>query len=239
MQGNFVGYYRVSRKTQGESGLGLDAQKRAVASYLNGGSWSLLAEFVEIESGKRDDNRPKLQEALTLCKRTGATLVIAKLDRLSRNSAFLNNLMESGADFVCCDMPSATPLTIRILAAVAQDERERIALRTKEGLASIKAKLASGQEHVSKRSGKPVTALGGFRGVMPSTEQGRAARTTKALAFAQDVGDYITKRRSEDASLRAIAADLNALKWKSPRGSSWTPMTVKRVLDRLASPAAP
>src|ERR1700732_5049789 len=116
--GKYVAYYRVSTARQGRSGLGLEAQQGAVASYLNGGSWRLLAEFTEIETGKRND-RPQLAAALDLCRKSKATLVIAKLDRLSRNVAFISGLMEAGADFVAVDMPHANRLTLHVLAAVA------------------------------------------------------------------------------------------------------------------------
>src|SRR5688572_18826794 len=121
--GEHVAYYRVSTAQQGRSGLGLEAQRSAVMEYLNGGSWKLAGEFVEVESGKRDD-RPELMKALALCELTGATLVVAKLDRLSRNVAFLATLQESGVPFVAADMPQANELTIHILAAVAQAERK-------------------------------------------------------------------------------------------------------------------
>ena len=106
-QGKFVAYYRVSTAKQGRSGLGLEAQQEAVRSYLNGGSWQLVAEVVEVESGKRND-RPKLAEALRLCRLHGATLIIAKLDRLARNVAFISNLMESGVEFTAVDFPWPT-----------------------------------------------------------------------------------------------------------------------------------
>src|SRR4051812_8938522 len=122
-RGKFIAYYRVSTDRQGKSGLGLEAQQEAVRSYLNGGNWQLVAELVEIESGKRSD-RPKLQEALKLCRLHGATLIIAKLDRLARNVAFVSNLMESGVDFVAVDFPQANRLTVHILAAVAEHEAE-------------------------------------------------------------------------------------------------------------------
>src|SRR4051795_2710509 len=131
--GKFVAYYRVSTQKQGASGLGLDAQRKAVADYLNGGRWSLVAEFTEIESGKRND-RPELAKALATCKRQKAKLVIAKLDRLSRNLAFIATLMDSGVEFIAVDNPHANKLTIHILAAVAQHEREMIAQRTREAL---------------------------------------------------------------------------------------------------------
>ena len=116
--GRFVAYYRVST---GKQGLGLDAQKKAVLDWLNGGRWQLAGEFTEKESGKRND-RPELAKALALCRLRKATLIIAKLDRLSRNVAFVSSLMDSGADFVCVDFPQANRLTIHILAAVAEHE---------------------------------------------------------------------------------------------------------------------
>src|SRR3954471_2471435 len=136
---SFVAYYRVSTARQGRSGLGLEAQKKAVSDFLNGGPWQLLAEFVEIESGKTDD-RPELEQALATCELSGAALVVAKLDRLSRNLAFLAKLQESGARFVAADMPEANELTIHIMAAVAQAERKAISTRTKEALAAAKAR---------------------------------------------------------------------------------------------------
>src|SRR4029077_19029045 len=117
------------------SGLGLDAQRTAVSDYLDGGKWELVGEFTEIESGKRAD-RPQLEKAIAACKRHRARLIIAKLDRLSRNVAFIATLMERKVDFVCCDNPTATKFTIHILAAVAEFEREAISKRTKEALAA-------------------------------------------------------------------------------------------------------
>lgn len=120
-EGRFVAYYRVSTARQGRSGLGLDAQQAAVRGYLNGGTWSLVCEVVEVESGKRSD-RPKLTEALRLCRLHKATLIIAKLDRLARNVAFVSALMDSGVEFVAVDFPQANRLTVHILAAVAEHE---------------------------------------------------------------------------------------------------------------------
>ena len=140
-RGKFIGYLRVSTEKQGQSGLGLDAQRKAIEDYLNGGRWELLAEYVEIESGKRSD-RPELAKALAHSKATGATLVIAKLDRLSRNVAFISNLMESGVEFVAADMPMANRLTVHVLAAVAEHEREMISQRTSAALAAAKARGA-------------------------------------------------------------------------------------------------
>src|SRR5437660_11386002 len=138
-QGRFVAYYRVSTDRQGKSGLGLDAQREAVENYLNGARWTLVADFTEIESGKRND-RPELEKALAACKKLKARLVIAKLDRLSRNLAFIATLMDSGVEFVAVDNPHANKLTVHILAAVAQYEREAIAQRTRDGLQAAKAR---------------------------------------------------------------------------------------------------
>ena len=135
MRGRFIAYYRVSTDKQGKSGLGLDAQRKAVIDYLDGGKWTLLDEFTEIESGKRND-RPELEKALAACKKHRAKLVIAKLDRLSRNLAFIAMLMDRKVDFVCCDNPTATKFTIHILAAV---EPDAISARTKAALAAAKA----------------------------------------------------------------------------------------------------
>jgi len=135
--GKHVAYYRVSPARQGRSGLGLEAQKRAVAEYLDGGDWKIVGEFTEVESGKRAD-RPQLAKALAVCRLHGARLVIAKLDRLSRNAHFLLGLKESGVDFVAADMPNANRLTVGIMAMVGENETLRISERTKAALAAAK-----------------------------------------------------------------------------------------------------
>ena len=137
MEGSFVSYLRVSTRRQGESGLGLEAQRQAVFAYTNGGR--LLAEYLEVESGKRND-RPQLLAALAHAQATGATLIIAKPNRLARNVHFISGLMEAGVDFVAADLPSANRLTINVLAAVAEHEREMISARTKAALAAAKAR---------------------------------------------------------------------------------------------------
>src|SRR5271165_4993500 len=136
--GKFVAYFRVSTDRQGKSGLGLEAQRESVLRYLDGGRWTLIAEFTEIESGKRND-RPELEKALAACKKQKAKLVIAKLDRLSRNLAFIATLMDSGVEFIAVDNPHANKLTIHILAAVAEHEREMISARTSAALKAAKA----------------------------------------------------------------------------------------------------
>jgi DNA invertase Pin-like site-specific DNA recombinase len=137
--GNFVAYYRVSTDKQGASGLGLEAQQAAVQSYLNGGRWRLVAEFTEVESGKRN-NRPRLAEALAVCRRRKATLVIAKLDRLARNVHFISGLLETGVNFVATDCPNDDRFMLHIRAAIAEDEARKISNRTKAALAAAKAR---------------------------------------------------------------------------------------------------
>src|SRR3984893_14687353 len=148
----WISYLRVSTDRQGKSGLGIEAQRNSVTDFLNGGQWGLVKEYTEVESGKRTD-RPMLAEAIKTCRAYGAKLVIAKLDRLSRNAHFLLGLEQAGVDFVAADMPNANRLTVGIMAMVAEDEGRRISLRTKEALAA------------AKRRGKK---LGGDRGVVPS-----------------------------------------------------------------------
>ncbi|SKB99821.1 Site-specific DNA recombinase [Soonwooa buanensis] len=134
----FVAYYRVSTQKQGNSGLGLEAQRTDVSKFITKGG-ELIAEFQDVESGKKND-RPNLIKAIEECKKQGATLLIAKLDRLSRNASFIFTLKDAKVDFVCCDMPNANTITIGIMAVLAQDERERISHRTKSALAELKAK---------------------------------------------------------------------------------------------------
>ena len=137
--GKVVSYLRVSTARQGDSGLGIEAQRAAVLEYLNGGQWTLLREYVEIETGKRSD-RPQLSAALAYARATGATVVIAKWDRLARNVAFTAALLESGVDFVACDNPHATRFTIHILASVAEYEAQAISQRTRAALQAAKAR---------------------------------------------------------------------------------------------------
>lgn len=221
--GVFVSYLRVSTAKQGQSGLGLEAQRKAVADYLNGGNWHLVTEVVEIESGKRSD-RPKLEEALRLCRLHNATLVIAKLDRLSRDAHFLLGLEKAGVDFVAADMPSANRLTVGIMAMVADEERRMISKRTRDALAAAKAR------------GKK---LGGDRGNLPAVaDQGRAAsiavRQGRAQRRAADLAPILAEVRASGAvSLREIAAALNARRIPTARGGSWSAVQVKRLLEQV------
>ncbi len=223
-EGKFVAYYRVSTERQGQSGLGLEAQESAVLEYLNGGGWQLVGRFIEVESGKRND-RPELARALAACRRVGATLVIAKLDRLARNVAFVANLMESGVEFVACDFPQANRLTIHILAAVAEHEREMISQRTKAALAAAKAR--------GVRLGNPnITAEVQARGAVA----GLAARQQKAATRAADLQPIIARIQAGGAtSLRAIAAELDARGIPAPRGGRWSATAVMRVTGGQAA----
>lgn len=231
----FVAYYRVSTAKQGASGLGLEAQRRAVAEYLARTGGDLVAAFDEIESGKRDD-RPALAEALARCDLTGARLVIAKLDRLSRDVHFLTGLERRGVSFVACDMPDANEFTVHIMAAVAQQERKAISARTTAALASIRERLKAGQKHVSRRSGKEITRLGSPRGLTVSRpDLGAAAVVEKADAFARRVQPIAADLRGQGLSLAAVAERLTEMRVQTPRGKAWTPMAVKRVLERAAN----
>ena len=232
MGSRFVAYYRVSTAKQGASGLGLEAQRRAVADYLGGTHGELVGEFDEIESGKRAD-RPALAEAINRCRLTGARLLIAKLDRLSRNVHFLTGLEEDGVDFVACDMPEANQLTVHIMAAVAQQERAAISARTKAALGSIKARIATGETYVSRRSGLPLAKLGSPGGLSVSRpDLGTQALVGLADQFAARVRPTVEALRGEGLSLGGVAARLNDMRVRTPRGGAWTPTAVKRVLER-------
>ncbi|OLB77899.1 MAG: resolvase [Alphaproteobacteria bacterium 13_2_20CM_2_64_7] len=213
-QGKFIAYFRVSTDKQGKSGLGLEAQRKAVLDYLNGGRWSLMQEFVEIESGKHND-RPQLTAALAACKKHRAKLVIAKLDRLSRNLAFIAALMESGVEFVAVDNPHATKLTVHILAAVAEHEREMISERTKAALKAAKAR--------GTRLGNPQLAK--------AAKRGTAAVKANARQFAANVLPIIEEiERAGITSHNAIAAKLNERNVRTARGGKWTHVQVGAVL---------
>lgn len=221
--GKFVAYYRVSTQRQGASGLGLEAQQEAIRVYLNGGHWKMVHQFTEIESGKRND-RPALTQALSLCRVHGATLIIAKLDRLSRNVAFISNLMEAGVDFIAVDFPQASKLTIHILAAVAEYEVAMISARTKAALAAAKVRGVK---------------LGGDHGnIAGESAKGRAASAVKRSATAnkraKDLMPAIHHAQAAGAtSLREIAAALNESGIPAPRGGEWSAVQVQRVLARL------
>jgi DNA invertase Pin-like site-specific DNA recombinase len=209
VRGRFVAYYRVSTEKQGKSGLGLDAQRLAVVDYLDSGKWKLVGEFTEIESGKRSD-RPELEKAIAACKKLRAKLIIAKLDRLSRNVAFIATLMERKVDFVCCDNPTATKFTIHILAAVAEFERDAISARTKAALAAAKA------------DGKQ---LGNYQRIAEAKQRATVAR-------AEAVRGAIAE--TAHLSTRAAAHALNRRGIKTASGKRWHAMQVLRARHYLS-----
>ncbi|KVC77149.1 resolvase [Burkholderia ubonensis] len=217
--GKFVAYYRVSTAKQGVSGLGLEAQRESVTRYLNGGRWELVGEFTETETGKGADalsKRPQLRAALDLCKKRGARLIIAKLDRLARNVHFVSGLMESKVKFVAVDMPEANELTIHIMAAFAEHEAKRISERTKDALAAAKARGV-------------VLGATGPANLKPNIE----ARQEAANAFAGSLSTVINGFLSAGLSQRAMVDELNKLGIKTARGGEWSLMQLQRVMARL------
>jgi len=222
-EGKWVSYLRVSTGRQGRSGLGLEAQRSSVTDFLNGGRWKLISEHVEIESGKRSDNRPQLEAALAACRLHGAKLLIAKLDRLSRDAHFLLGLDKAGVDFVAADMPNANRLTVGIMAMVAEEERRMISARTKAALAA------------AKRRG---VVLGGDRGKPPTAKMRKrsaAVRQESASKRAADLKPTIEELQAAGVtSLRGIAAALSARGIPTSRGEGeWSAVQVQRVLARL------
>jgi hypothetical protein len=232
-----INYYRVSTAKQGRSGLGEAAQRAAVEAFCASRGWEKLEEYKEQESGKRND-RPELTKALHHAKVSGATLVIAKLDRLSRNVAFLAQLQEAGVDFVAADMPDANELTIHIMAAMAQAERKAISKRTKEALAAAKVRAAANGQGF-KADGTPwkngaklgnpmgAKAFGSYRGNGAAV----AAIKAKASTFSADVMPIINAIKADGhGSLRAIAKELNERGIITARGGKWGPQAVSDLL---------
>lgn len=220
-----VAYYRVSTAAQGRSGLGLDAQRNAVAEVCAARGLEMVAEFTEVESGKRAD-RPELSEALRRAKLTGATLVVAKLDRLSRSVAFLSALQDSGARFIAADMPEANELTVHILAAVAQAERKAISTRTCEALKAAKAR---GVKLGNPNGAAPLRRAG--KGNAAAVAARKATVDSRTLELA---GEVKRLQAGGASSIRQIADGLNRERIKAPRGGAWHPSAVKRLLDRVA-----
>lgn len=224
-----VAYYRVSTKQQGDSGLGLDAQRADVTAFVRSRGATILREFEEIETGKSKD-RPKLKEAIRHSKLTGATLVVAKLDRLARNVAFTSALMESGVDFVCCDCPQATPLTIHILAAVAEDEARRISARTKAALAQAKARGVKLGMHNPVIREKTRGRTGWKKGCERSLEV-RAERVRSVYGAVIPIMRMLLERGS---TYEDVAKALNQEGYTTPRGKSWSRATVFQVFSKTS-----
>ena len=220
----FIAYKRVSTARQGLSGLGLEAQRQSIDGFAASRGAEVLARFTEVESGKTP-NRPELRAAILLARLTGATLVIAKLDRLSRNAAFLLTLRDSGVRFLAVDMPEANDLTVGIMALVAQAEREAISRRTTEALAvakgrGVKLGNPNGAEAL-RRAGKGAVAL-------------RQAVSGNADRFAEELVPVLADiRAAGHMSLRAIAAELNRRGMRTRRGGQWHVSNVRNLLGRF------
>lgn len=223
-----VTYIRVSTDKQGRSGLGLEAQRAAIAAYAKTANAVTVAEYQEVESG-RNNARPELQKALKHARVTGAKLVIAKLDRLSRNAAFLLNLQESGVDFTACDMPDASPFTVGIMAVLAQQESKMISERTKSAMQAAKARgMIFGNPH----GAAPLRRAG--KGNAAACEAQRDA----ALSRATDLLDVLEDLEKKGfTTLRAQAEELNKRGIKTARGGHWHANSVARMKARLVQAA--
>jgi DNA invertase Pin-like site-specific DNA recombinase len=233
----YLSYCRVSTRKQGETGFGLESQRQIIADYVRNGDWKCVGEYVEVESGK-NDKRPQLAKALHRARMTGATLIIAKLDRLSRNVRFIAELQESKAKFLAADMPDANELSVHIFAALAAWERQMISERTKRGLAIVKqheqdpAKRAERRERGKKAIGNPKGAKAFGR-----PGRGRAAGTAKIIADADrravDVREIIDDiKASGVTTLLGIAEELNEREVITARGGRWYATTVRNLLAR-------
>jgi DNA invertase Pin-like site-specific DNA recombinase len=232
-EGGFLAYYRVSTGKQGKSGLGIEAQRQAVANYLNGGNWRIVGEFVEVESGRRSD-RPELDKALAAARVRQLPLVVAKVDRLTRSVAFLSRLLEAGVDVRFADLPAIEGATGKFLlqqmAAVAELEAGMISARTKAALAA------------AKRRGKKLGGDRGARLTAKARAAGRAVLMARAQERASDLAATIKELQAAGCeSLRAIAEGLEGRGIPAARGGKWSAVQVARLLDRagLSRPFEP
>ena len=240
-QKKFVAYYRVSTDKQGVRGLGMDAQAAAVEAFVRSHDGRIFASFEEVESGKNND-RPQLEAAIARAKILGATLLIAKLDRLSRDALFLLTLQKAGVDFVACDMPDANNFTIGIMALIAQHEREAISIRTKDALAIVKQRVAiHGQnKHPEvKRLGNPNGAAALQRDpakLKLGHAAGTAAVKAKAAAWARERQPLLAELEAEGiVSAKAQAKALNERHVPTARGGKWTARSVINIRIAAAS----
>lgn len=215
----FVTYYRVSTQRQGASGLGLDAQRVVVERYLSERAKTAVGEFCEVETGKGAnalEKRPQLRLALDLCKRTGATLLIAKLDRLARNVHFVSGLIETGVEFIAADMPNANKVMIQMHAVMSEWERDQISERTRAALTAAKARGvvlgATGPQNLSRHVRK---------------------RQEAAEAFRQRLGPILTGLKAQGLSQRSMVAQLNSLGVYAAEGGAWTLSQLQRVIRAL------
>ena len=219
-----VSYLRVSTARQGASGLGLEAQRAAVATFASARGHTIIAEFVEVESGSKNA-RPQLIAALAACRLHRATLVIAKLDRLARNVAFIANLMDGGVEFVACDLPHANRLTLHLLAAIAEHEREMISQRTKAALQAAKAR--------GVKLGNPNGAAALLEGCRAAAGASAAARRAGAAQHAEAVEPLLAKLAADGLNFREMAVAMNVRRVPSPSGHSWYPQQISRTCHRM------
>ena len=215
----FIAYYRVSTQRQGLSMLGLEAQKNSVLSFLN--NRTILAEYTDIETGK-NDNRPQLLKAIEMAKQTGSTLLIAKLDRLSRNLTFISTLMDTKVKFICCDMPDANELTISIFGALAQWERVRIGDRTRSALQALKAR--------GVKLGKPEN----FTEAVRQMGTKKLTEIANSNANNQKAKKVINLLNKNGMSLRQIVVELNDAGFKTSRGHNFGAEQVRRLITKAA-----
>ena len=214
----YVAYFRVSTAKQGQSGLGLDAQRALVVAYLKS-SDQLIDEYIEIESGKGAnalERRPQLRAALAACRKLNAVLVIAKLDRLARNVHFISGLIESGCEFVAADMPAANKVMIQMHAVMSEWERDQISERTRAALAAAKAR------------GVKLGTCGAM-----NLKSNIAERVANAQDFAEKLLDLLQHLKSQGRSQRSIVAELNRLGIPAAQGGAWSLVQVQRVLARV------
>jgi len=237
-EGRFISYFRVSTARQGRSGLGLEAQKQTVAGFLNGGSWNVMAEFVEIETGTLgDDDRIQLAKAIQACRIYGAKLLVSKLDRLSRDAHWLLGLAKRGIDFVCADNPAVNRMTITVLAAVAEHERKQISERTKQALAARRARglpLGMRAIHAHREAHQlPPAAATNLKNRGAGTARSAMVNRAKAQDQARDLASTLAELRAGGAaSLRQLAAGLNDRGIPTARGGTWSATQVSRLLAR-------
>ena len=216
----FIAYYRVSTQRQGASGLGLEAQRACVMAHLSEGTKTVIEEFVEIETGKGSnalEKRPQLRLALERCRKMGATLLIAKLDRLARNVHFVSGLIETGVDFVAADMPQANKVMIQMHAVMSEWERDQISERTRAALMAAKARGV-------------VLGATGPQNLLHHTRQRQAA----ADEFASRLSGLVAGFRARGVTQRTMVAELNVAGVKAPAGGTWRLGQVQRLLSRLS-----
>jgi DNA invertase Pin-like site-specific DNA recombinase len=226
-----IAYYRVSTRKQGDSGLGLDAQRKAVHDYAASIKSPILAEYTEVESGKHSA-RPELAKAIARARRAKGRLVVAKLDRLARNVAFTSALMESKVDFVACDNPHANKLTIHLLAAMAEHEAEQISKRTKDALAAAKAKGVKLGSHRPGHWASSARRARRLEGALKGTKVAAVVRRKAAIEAYADLLPLMRQLRDEGLSFDRIADRLNEEGHTTRQGKHWHRSQVKVVLDR-------